>query len=90
MVEQGQISVIHRIKRPHQFSVFEFCTLAGLRAKQLGRGCLPKVDGGHKLAVTALLEVAAGRVVRAEDDEVQHSPRGRSPDPLPANVGNRE
>ena len=68
--------MIHRIRRPNQFGVFEFCTLAALRAKQLGRGCLPKVDGEHKLAVTALLEVAAGRVARAEDDEVQDSPLG--------------
>ena len=64
-------SVIHRIKRPSQFGVFEFCALAALRAKQLARGCLPRVEGTHKLAVTALLEVAAGTVARAEDREIQ-------------------
>jgi hypothetical protein len=44
--------------------VFEFCCLAALRATQLGRGCLPKVDGEHKLAVTALLEIEAGKVAK--------------------------
>lgn len=62
------------IKRPSQFGVFEFCALAGLRAKQLGLGCLPRVDGAHKLAVTALLEVAAGKIARAEEHEVPDSP----------------
>lgn len=69
---EGQVSVIHRIKRPSQLGMFEFCALAALRAKQLGRGCLPRVDGKHKVAVTALMEVAAGTVERAEDREIPH------------------
>ena len=56
--------MVHRVKRPSELGVFEFCCLAALRARQLGRGCLPKVDGEHKLAVTALLEVQTGKVVR--------------------------
>ena len=60
------MSAIHRIKRPAHLGVFEFCCLAALRAKQLGRGCLPKVDGHHKLAVTALLEIEAGKVAKVD------------------------
>jgi DNA-directed RNA polymerase subunit K/omega len=58
------VLMVHRIKRPSETGVFEFCCLAALRARQLGRGCLPKVDGAHKLAVTARLEIEAGKVVK--------------------------
>ena len=68
--------MINRIRRPSQFGVFEFCTLASLRAKQLARGCLPRVEGEHKIAVTALLEVVEGKVGRAED--------GKDADSFPA------
>jgi hypothetical protein len=60
------VSAIHRIKRPDQLGIFEVCCLAALRAKQLGRGCLPKVEGQHKLAVTALLEIETGQVSKMD------------------------
>jgi hypothetical protein len=53
--------VITRLKRPSQLSAFEFYVLAGLRAKQLGQGCVPRAERANKLAVTALLEVAVGK-----------------------------
>ena len=60
--------MVHRIKRPSEIGVFEFCRLAALRASQLGRGCLPKVDDAHKLAVTALLEIEARKVVKVDQE----------------------
>ena len=53
--------------RPSDFSAFEFAVLSGLRAAQLMRGCIPRVEGVHKKTVIAQMEVAAGRVTRAED-----------------------
>ena len=52
------------IHRPPNVSAFEFVVLAGLRAAQLKRGCVPKIDGVHKIITTAQIEVAAGKVVR--------------------------
>jgi len=52
------------MQRPAGVGAFEFVTLASLRATQLLRGCLPRVDGGHKKTVTALLEVSQGKVVQ--------------------------
>jgi hypothetical protein len=43
--------------------LFEFAVLAALRATQLTRGCRPRVDGEHTVAVMAQLEIAAGAVV---------------------------
>jgi DNA-directed RNA polymerase subunit K/omega len=43
---------------------FEFVVLARLRAHQLNRGCVSRVDGVHLRAVTAQLEVAGGHIVR--------------------------
>lgn len=48
---------------------FEFVTLASQRAKQLLKGCTPKVEGEQKAVKTAQKEVAAG-VVRKVDSEV--------------------
>lgn len=52
------------IQRPTELAAFEFAVLAGLRADQLARGCTPRVPCGHKTAVTAQMEIAAGKVVR--------------------------
>lgn len=54
-------------RRPVTMNVFEFVVLSGLRAAQLTRGCTPRVEGSHKVAVMAQLEVAAGKVVRDID-----------------------
>ena len=48
---------------------FEFVTIASARARQLLRGCEPKVEGSPKLARRALQEVASGAVTRAEPDQ---------------------
>jgi DNA-directed RNA polymerase subunit K/omega len=53
------------IHRPAELSVFEFVILSGLRAAQLMRGCIPRIDGSHKVTMMAQMEVAARKVVRA-------------------------
>jgi DNA-directed RNA polymerase subunit K/omega len=52
------------IKRPSEMNAFEFVVVSGLRAQQLQRGCTPRVPGGHKIIMTAQLEVATGKVMR--------------------------
>jgi DNA-directed RNA polymerase subunit K/omega len=52
------------VKCPDGMNVFEFAVLSGLRAAQLSRGCTPRVLQLHKLAVTAQMEIAEGKVVR--------------------------
>jgi DNA-directed RNA polymerase subunit K/omega len=52
------------VHRPPDVSVFEFVVLAGLRAAQLMRGCPPRVEGSHKVIMTAQIEVALKKVVR--------------------------
>ena len=47
---------------------FEFVTIAAARARQLLRGCLPRVDGSPKPARRALQEIAAGVVTKADTD----------------------
>jgi hypothetical protein len=51
------------MQRPAGVGAFEFVILSSLRAAQLMRGCIPRVDGGHKMTVTAQLEVSRGMVV---------------------------
>jgi DNA-directed RNA polymerase subunit K/omega len=53
------------VHRPVAINAFEFAVLAGLRAAQLARGCTARVAGGHKFTVTAQIEVAEGKIVRA-------------------------
>ena len=48
-------------------NTFEFIVLAALRAKQLARGATARVDGNHKLFITAQLEVLAGKVQKIDD-----------------------
>ena len=64
MLRRRKDTVIHR---PPGVSAFEFVVLAGLRAAQLTRGCTPRIESGHKMIVTAQMEIAAGKVVRAAD-----------------------
>ena len=47
-------------------NAFEFVTIASARARQLLKGCTPKVDGSPKPARRALQEVAQGAVSRSE------------------------
>jgi DNA-directed RNA polymerase subunit K/omega len=53
------------VQRPIGSNAFEFAVLAGLRAGQLSRGCTPRVAGADKVTVTAQMEVAEGKIVRA-------------------------
>jgi DNA-directed RNA polymerase subunit K/omega len=50
------------IQRPVEMSGFMFSVLSTLRAKQLMRGCIPRVATIQKVIMTAQLEVAAGKV----------------------------
>ena len=47
-------------------NAFEFVTVASARARQLLKGCTPKVEGSPKPARRALQEVSQGVVRRAE------------------------
>jgi hypothetical protein len=53
------------VQRPADLNAFEFAVLASLRAGQLTRRSVPRVEGAEKIAVTAQLEVAARKIVRA-------------------------
>jgi len=48
---------------------FEFVVVAGERAKQLQRGCTPKVEGSAKTARLAMKEVKLGKVEKVDADE---------------------
>jgi DNA-directed RNA polymerase subunit K/omega len=63
------------IKRPIGMNPFEFAVLAGLRAAQLQRGCVPRVEPSAKVAVTAQHELAECKIVRWVDSAI--------PDPDP-------
>lgn len=43
-------------------NAFEFVVLAGARAKQLMRGCTPRVSGGDKPVKVAQREVREGKI----------------------------
>ena len=72
------------IQRPACFGKFEFAVMASLRASQLTRGCLPRVEGGHTVAVTAQLEIAEGKVPLASAAPVA------APEDAPIPVPSRE
>jgi DNA-directed RNA polymerase subunit K/omega len=52
------------VQRPHGTNPFEFVVVAGLRAAQLMRGSVPRVERAHKVITTAQIEVAQGLVSR--------------------------
>ena len=47
-------------------NAFEFVTVASARARQLLKGCTPRVEGSAKPARRALQEVSQGLVSRVE------------------------
>ena len=57
------------VPRPASSNAYEFVTVAALRAKQLLAGCTPRLEGDHSVATMAQMEVAAGRVARADGAE---------------------
>jgi DNA-directed RNA polymerase subunit K/omega len=56
------------IVRPPGVGAFEFVILAALRTSQLMRGCVPRIDSGHKATVTAQLELSSGKVTSLVSD----------------------
>jgi hypothetical protein len=52
------------MQRPSGIGAFQFVILASLRAAQLMRGCLPRIEGTHKNTVIAQLEVSRGMVLQ--------------------------
>ena len=48
---------------------FEFVVVSGARAKQLQRGCTPKVEGTEKTARLAMKEVKEQKVERIPREE---------------------
>jgi DNA-directed RNA polymerase subunit K/omega len=57
--EEGNV-----VQRPSGTNAFEFVVVSGLRAAQLMRGCIPRVERAHKVITTAQIEVATGKVSR--------------------------
>jgi hypothetical protein len=53
------------MQSPPDIGKFRFVILASLRAVQLTRGCLPRIEGVHKHTVMAQLEVMHGQVFQA-------------------------
>ena len=54
-------------------NAFAFASIASARARQLQRGCVPKIEGSAKIARRAQQEVANGlvRQVEATDDQTR-------------------
>jgi DNA-directed RNA polymerase subunit K/omega len=52
------------MQRPSGIGAFQFVILSSLRAVQLTRGCIPRVEGAHKKTVIAQLEVSLGLVTQ--------------------------
>ena len=50
-------------------SRFELVLLASRRAKQLLKGSRPLIDSSHKAVVSALREIAAGKVTAVRSEE---------------------
>ena len=57
------------VQRPHGTNAFEFVVVSGLRAAQLMRGSVPRVERAHKVITTAQIEVATGKVERIPASE---------------------
>ena len=54
--------------RPVTSNAFEFVVVAGARAKQLLRGCTPKVTGSEKPARLAQKEVKEGKIAKVDEE----------------------
>lgn len=50
-------------------NAFEFASVASARARQLQRGCVPKIEGSAKIARRAQQEVANGLVKQIQPDD---------------------
>jgi DNA-directed RNA polymerase subunit K/omega len=59
---------VHVVSRPDGSNAFEFAVVSALRAAQLMKGCVPRVDVvAYKHTTTAQLEVAAGKVAKVSE-----------------------
>lgn len=58
------------IQLPPGVGAFQFVVLSALRAAQLMRGSRPRIDGVHKVTVTAQFEVAEGKVTQLTAEEI--------------------
>ena len=65
------------VYRPVETNLFQLVVVAALRAKQLVRGCTPRVPRAVKLTTTARREVVAAKVIFASNPV---------PAPLPVSV----
>ena len=72
------------IRRPLGMGGFKFAVLSTLRAKQLIRGCTPRVDGNHKLTVLAQFEVADGKVKEDMDASANAAASSRASAAIPS------
>jgi hypothetical protein len=72
------------INRPDNIGAFEFAVLASLRAAQLCRGCVPRIEGDHSVAVTAQMEIAGGAVASHDPGAPAGSDAQALASPLPA------
>lgn len=72
------------ITRPDGIGAFKFAVLASLRAAQLCRGCSPRIEGDHCVAVTAQMEVAGGAVASADPGALAGADEETLASPLPA------
>ena len=63
------------VTRPVHLNAYEFVVVAALRAQQLQAGCTPRLEGLHSVATMAQMEVADGRVARADVDATLALPR---------------
>jgi len=62
------------VRPPVGVGAYSFAVLSSLRAGQLMRGCIPKIDvGTHKPIVVAQLEVASGTVAAVEPTDEETS-----------------
>lgn len=55
------------VVRSPRVNSYEFAVVSALRAHQLMRGCLPRLEGVHKATTMARMEVAHGKVARVPD-----------------------
>jgi DNA-directed RNA polymerase subunit omega len=56
-------------------SRFELVMLAAKRTRQLLKGAKPLIESDNRDVVTALREIAAGKVRRAPDSDLIHDPK---------------
>jgi DNA-directed RNA polymerase subunit K/omega len=58
------------VSRPYEMNAFEFVVVSTLRAQQLMKGCIPRLDGEHKAITMAQMEVSAGKIAREVPDPI--------------------